>query len=427
MPLRLEITSRHRDGLGERGVKDFGVDGGTIGRSLESDWVLQDSQRFVSSRHASIDFRSGSYYIVDTSTNGVYVNEDREAVGRGKPQRLFDGDRLRIGEYEMLVHVVDTESTGEQLGDGLHVDPVEAAQRVDAPAPTGIELLSEHEITAVGIEMLLSEEAETAANEKAAERAAASLRLEEDVKPPPGQEKRKSKPPSSKQEKRKTPAQQQAQRRSTPPTGTPADLAEAFFKGAGLTPRKLSAKSAEILFQRVGQVMRELAVGVTEQLHLRAEQKNLLRLPHTTIKPNNNNALKFSAGVDEALTNLLLRDSPEYMSGVKSTREAFHDIRTHQQAIVNAIQVAVIDYLERLDPEELERKFHHGNKRNALIGVASKMKYWDLYSELHAVMSQHSPGQLPQLFAEELTRAYEQEEARLQGKSSSDDSAAGAR
>ena len=52
------------------GTKEFGREGGTIGRSLESDWVLPDGQRYVSSRHASIDYRSGSYYIVDTSTNG---------------------------------------------------------------------------------------------------------------------------------------------------------------------------------------------------------------------------------------------------------------------------------------------------------------------------------------------------------------------
>ena len=40
MPLHLQIISRHRQGLGERASKDFGHDGGTIGRSLESDWVL---------------------------------------------------------------------------------------------------------------------------------------------------------------------------------------------------------------------------------------------------------------------------------------------------------------------------------------------------------------------------------------------------
>jgi len=432
MPLRLEVTSRHQQRLANNGLKDFGVDGGTIGRSLESDWVLQDGKRFVSSRHASIDFRSGSYYIVDTSTNGVYVNEESEPVGRGKPQRLFDGDRLRIGEYEMLVHIVDSDSTGEQLGDEYHVDPVVAAQRVEAPDLTGIEMLAEHEITGAGIEVLLSDEAEADAINSASELAAASLSLEEDdthvpAKPaqsPPDKSQRRAtakKRPPTKAAKATTsakapkPTARKPKLESSPKNETPGAL-DAFFKGAGLSPRKLDRKSEDELLQRLGQVMREFAVGVAEQLHLRAEQKNTLRLPHTTIKRSNNNALKFSAGVDEALNNLLLRETPEYMSGVESTREAFHDIRIHNQALMNAIRIAVTDYMERLDPEELERKFHHGNKRNALIGVASKMKYWDLYGEIHEVLSRHSPGELPQLFAEELTRAYEQEEARLAGE-----------
>ncbi len=86
MALHLKIISRHRQGLGERAAMEFGHNGGTIGRSLESDWVLPDGQRYLSSRHASIDFRSGSYYIVDTSTNGVYVNDAEQPVGRGNPQ-----------------------------------------------------------------------------------------------------------------------------------------------------------------------------------------------------------------------------------------------------------------------------------------------------------------------------------------------------
>ena len=111
MPLRLQIVSRHRQRLGERGMREFGHSGGTIGRSLESDWVLPDGQRYVSSRHASIDYRSGSYYVVDSSTNGVYVNDAEQPVGRGNPQRLFTGDRIRLGEYEMQVEIVGEDDT----------------------------------------------------------------------------------------------------------------------------------------------------------------------------------------------------------------------------------------------------------------------------------------------------------------------------
>ncbi len=162
---------------------EFGHNGGTIGRSLESDWVLPDGQRYLSSRHASIDFRSGSYYIVDTSTNGVYVNDAEQPVGRGNPQRLFTGDRLRIGEYEMSVEITEIEDTRETLADDKHVDPVSKAQRVPPPDPTRADMVAPHEITAVGIEMLIDEDAEIQQIQRHNKANVASLRLEEDVAP----------------------------------------------------------------------------------------------------------------------------------------------------------------------------------------------------------------------------------------------------
>jgi type VI secretion system FHA domain protein len=140
MALRLKIVSRHRQGLGERSTKEFGRDGGTIGRSLDCDWALPDGHRYLSSRHASIDYHSGSYYVLDTSTNGVYVNESDTPVGKGNPQRLFSGDRIRIGEYEFAVEIDEEDDTGKQLADG-HVDPVKLAQRVPPPDPTRADLL----------------------------------------------------------------------------------------------------------------------------------------------------------------------------------------------------------------------------------------------------------------------------------------------
>src|SRR5262245_33842363 len=127
MALRLQIISRHRQSLGDRSTKEFGREGGTIGRSLECDWVLPDAQRYLSSRHASICFSPACYSLVDTSTNGVYVNDSEQPVGRGNPQRLFSGDRIRFGEYEINVEIDEKDS---DLGDDDHIDPVERAQRV---------------------------------------------------------------------------------------------------------------------------------------------------------------------------------------------------------------------------------------------------------------------------------------------------------
>jgi type VI secretion system protein len=452
MTLRLQIISRHRQSLGDRAAMEFGQNGGTIGRSLESDWVLPDGQRYLSSRHASIDFRSGSYYVVDTSTNGVYVNDSEQPVGRGNPQRLFTGDRIRIGEYEMSVEITGTDDTRETLLDDGHVDPVSKAQRVPPPDPTRADMVSPHEITAVGIEMLISDDVEIADVRRITKANAANLRLEDDFGQtnPQGQAEPKAKPKASEpapepQEveidfdslniddvpvappKRPEPPPVSAAARiaaaapkpepaapapkpAPPPAPAPSPPSlDAFFRAAGLQPQRLDEKQTEQVLQCLGQVMRELVLGVSENLHVRAEQKNVLRVPTTTIQPQNNNPLKFSASVEEALDHLLLRQSAQYLSAVDSVREVFADIKQHQQHLLTAMRTAVVDYIGRLDPEELEKKIGRGNM---LLGAANKLKYWDLFKDLFEVVSQGEPGQFPHQFVEELARAYELQTSR---------------
>ncbi len=379
---------------------EFGHNGGTIGRSLESDWVLPDGQRYLSSRHASIDFRSGSYYVVDTSTNGVYVNDGEQPVGRGNPQRLFTGDRIRIGEYEMSVEITDEDDTRETLTDDRHVDPVSKAQRVPPPDPTRADMVAPHEITAVGIEMLISEEVEIGQIQRmqqserrepaprggrrrepsrstaAAQPSGPSLR----PRPPP---RSVAEPPPVSAAARVT---RSAPRRHRPAAETGGDARpyQSRLRPRRRRPRprrrrrstrssaapacrrqRLDDKQAEQVLHRLGQLMREVVLGVTENLHLRAEQKNVLRVPTTTIQPQNNNPLKFSASVEEALNNLLFRDSAEYLSAVDAVRETFGDIKQHQQHMLAAVRTAVVDYVGRLDPEELESKVSNGRARRA--------------------------------------------------------------
>ena len=60
MPLQLEIVSNHREILGDDCVRVFHEDGGTIGRSLENDWILPAPDQFISAKHATVDFQSGA-------------------------------------------------------------------------------------------------------------------------------------------------------------------------------------------------------------------------------------------------------------------------------------------------------------------------------------------------------------------------------
>lgn len=416
MALRLQIVSRHRQSLGERGCKEFGQNGGTIGRSLECDWALPDGQRFLSSRHASIDFRSGSYYIVDTSTNGVYVNESDRPVGRGKPQRLFSGDRVRIGDYQMIVEIDEVDSAREQLADLRHVDPVDLKQRVEAPDPTTNDLIDAYEVTGVGIEMVLDEDESSTLAPLEDESWAGELQLEENT-PVPAPAASGVGAASSRDPNAGRPARNAGSR----PQAAPATRANAaggvldgFFRGAGMQPRALDQKQTEEMLLRLGQLMRETIVGLTENLQLRATHKSMLRQSNTTIQPRDDNASRFSAGVDEALGNLFFHESEQNLTAVEAVRDSFGDIKTHQQILMKAMQRAIADYIARLDPDDLEEKFSNG-RHGVLLGAANKFKYWDLYKDLYQVVAQQHPGHLPQVFLEDMSRAYELESSRATG------------
>jgi type VI secretion system FHA domain protein len=313
-------------------------------------------------------------------------------------------------------------------------------------------MVAPHEITAVGIEMLISDEAEIGEIQRVNKANAASLRLEDDsprsaaAQPdatpraaphraeapaarrpdpaPPSAAPRRAEPPPVSAAARvahhappppapkpAAPSASAVPRPGLAPLPAPSALLEPFFRGAGLPPQKLDDKQAGEILHRLGQLMREVVLGVTENLHLRSEQKNVLRVPTTTIQPQNNNPLKFSAGVEEALNDLLFRESAEYLSAVDAVRETFGDIKQHQQHLLGAVRTAVVDYVGRLDPEELESKISNG-KSGALINAANKLKYWDLFKDLYQVVAQHQPGQFPHQFLEELARAYELEESR---------------
>ena len=68
----------------------------TIGKAAEGVDYHVDGNPAVSRRHAEIDYRDGSFYIVDTnSTNHVYV--DDRMIPPGMPVRITDGTGIRLG------------------------------------------------------------------------------------------------------------------------------------------------------------------------------------------------------------------------------------------------------------------------------------------------------------------------------------------
>jgi type VI secretion system FHA domain protein len=239
--------------------------------------------------------------------------------------------------------------------------------------------------------------------------------------PPPGKAKRApgtragSNAPTQRRAEKMQPG---AARAAATPAGTRMtngsnSLLEAFFRGAGLSSPDLTDEQAEQLMEQLGEVTREFIRGVIESLRFRAIQKAQLKQADTIIQPMDNNRLRFSANFEEGFSRLFLDKSEAYLSPVESVRAAFGDLKGHQSALLIGMRAALNEYLDRLEPGELEQRAASGRKAS-LLQAANKLKYWDLYKDVYAILANRPEGSLPTPFLDALASAYEQ--ATLTGK-----------
>jgi type VI secretion system FHA domain protein len=81
----------------------FGPGGGTIGRSRNSTWALLDNDFLISRIHAEIYADNGQYFVADKSTNGLFLNHARKALGFGEATPLRNGDQMHLGHYTLAI------------------------------------------------------------------------------------------------------------------------------------------------------------------------------------------------------------------------------------------------------------------------------------------------------------------------------------
>jgi len=75
----------------------------TVGRGSDNDLVLPDPQRHLSKTHCVIAFDGRGGTVTDTSTNGVFLDNNAERLQRDLPVPLSEGSVLRFGGYQISV------------------------------------------------------------------------------------------------------------------------------------------------------------------------------------------------------------------------------------------------------------------------------------------------------------------------------------
>jgi type VI secretion system protein ImpI len=465
--LTLEVSGPDARRLGSASRKVFTTSGGTIGRLPDNAWVLPDQH--ISGRHAVIRYSNGTFYLVDTSSNGVFVNSPESRLQKNQPYALKQGDRLYIDAYEIRVSI-QTESrpeprtpeapmipddpfaddVGGETAAPLHVQPVPlrsmpSGGRQEASSP--FSPLPNTEVDPMALLGLSS--APKAAGVPKAEDLLRGSPLSDAYRPPAVRISEVSAGASLIPAGYNPLAGDDVSARPTPPplaliptpvaaipipvvanattlepaaprahttstdehvearvdarsnTDFAALLAAAGIENAAVTPE---------VIESFGRILRIVVSGTMDLLRVREGVKDEFRMKMTTFKASDNNPLKFSANVEDALHNLLVKRNAAYLPPVDAFRDAFQDARNHQVAMFEGLRAAFESMLRDFDPDVLEEKFDKQVKGSLLPG---RRKYWELYRDWYESVGKDADSAFRTLFGEEFARAYEEQLQRL--------------
>ena len=195
-----------------------------------------------------------------------------------------------------------------------------------------------------------------------------------------------------------------ADRRSAPGGD---ELLAALLRGAGVRDLEIPGGLTPQFMEDVGAVMRETMQGLLDLLAARAHAKREVRADATIVMASDNNPLKFSPGLDAAITHLLVPRGQGFMSPLRSLSDARESLRTHQEGFVAGMRAALTAVLGRFDPAKLEERLTERADGGSLLPMNHKAKLWNLYEELYGEISRESETDFHFLFGEEFLRAYE--------------------
>jgi type VI secretion system protein len=417
MALRLRVVSEHSTRLGEQSTKVFGVHGGTIGRSTDNEWILPDPERYLSGKHARVDFRAGTYVLVDTSSNGTYVNGAQVPLGKYHDYLLRDGDYIRLGEYELLVSIDKSndfppeesaivaydgqspssavrKSTANDLGADLDLSQLLEPSDL-LTADSGVRPRDAYGQTVPGY-------AEPPQLDPGADAAGTPWHMMTRPLKVEGRNAEALKPEALRPD---TGAISPA--RSPNPVLYDGDFdvgLTAFCRGAGIDPSAVTTEARGAALQLAGQLLRETIIGLMDLNQSRNEFRNRFRI---SAPPNEGpeSPLSVSRGVDEALVRLLTTLSTRAGS-VEAVRQNFRELKAQNTAALTATRAAFEEFLGRVNPADLEERFDRATKRG-VFGSQNKAKYWELYAEMFAGLAQRPADGFPHLFIETFAKAYE--------------------
>jgi predicted component of type VI protein secretion system len=182
----------------------------------------------------------------------------------------------------------------------------------------------------------------------------------------------------------------------------PIAPAEAFFRGAGVDPRRVPLEVQTQVLKLAGLLLREALTGMKGLTLAQRELRDQARLP--VGREDTQHIGLTGLPVEELLLRLLLGHQRRELDAVQWMRELAANARAYDLALMRALPGALADFIARLDPRVLSHQpaASEAELGQPATGVTARFRS----------ITDSGAGAMPQLFCEALARAFGVEFAR---------------
>ena len=153
----------------------------------------------------------------------------------------------------------------------------------------------------------------------------------------------------------------------------------AFAEASGIPETMLQHHDDASLAALLGGLMRLTVEDLKQLLAARFEAKRMARSSQQTqIAGLDNNPLKFTPTVDDALALMFGPPSQGYLDASRTLQASFDDIKTHQLETYAAMQSAILDLTDDFDPKKIDASIGRDGGLGNLV-ASRKARAWDIF------------------------------------------------
>lgn len=397
----------------------FTESGGSIGRSPQCDWSIDDGQRFISSTHLLVAFMNGTFTFTDTSSNGTYLNNNQLAKGMAIEPSV--NDVFTLGNIDIKVTAIDcltTDVEGDVQSELLNYVRPDILNNAPLARSSGSSVLEKSasnpvdEVDNLGLFDILAQQSSTPTPGQALSKKVSSKPVSPTLIPDDWDS---EKPLAQPNVKKNTQLEEDRSVSNTCQSiAAKDDFFDLVYEQLGLPKANKAEVDKHRFAADIATLVKQSTQGVMALLAGRSALKQESRLSMTMIQAKSNNPIKFSLDPSDTLDMLLVRKKPGYMNVTDAYAEAFGDLQHHQTAFITGLQACLEGVLNELSPKAVEQEAH-GLHRN-FLGKTKVAQKWQVFTAKQENLTVKVKENLNDILAVHFSSAYESQVKQLQRK-----------